>query len=225
MRDLLAELMDSARARAGYADARFVRSRVERLSTRNGPAGPARLARERGDRDPGARARRVGLRSGARHGPRRRRGGAGPRARRRARRSRPCRTRRRSRPSRRPRGEWSSRFERDPFEVPLEEKLARARGGRRRAPHRAGRQPHPRPLLRVPDRDRVRQHRGRAVRAARDRVRRRDLGGGRRPRREPGPLVPGLARRPRGAGGLRALPRARAARARPRGWPPRRWRS
>src|SRR5919199_2699621 len=28
--------MDSARARAGYADARFVRSRVERLSTRNG---------------------------------------------------------------------------------------------------------------------------------------------------------------------------------------------
>src|SRR4029453_7443559 len=28
--------MDSARARAGYADARFVRSRIERLSTRNG---------------------------------------------------------------------------------------------------------------------------------------------------------------------------------------------
>src|SRR5215208_2641918 len=28
--------MDSAGARAGYADARFVRSRVERLSTRNG---------------------------------------------------------------------------------------------------------------------------------------------------------------------------------------------
>ena len=36
MRDLLADLIDSARARAGYADARFVRSRVERLSTRNG---------------------------------------------------------------------------------------------------------------------------------------------------------------------------------------------
>ena len=36
MRDLLSELMDTARARAGYADARFVRSRVERLSTRNG---------------------------------------------------------------------------------------------------------------------------------------------------------------------------------------------
>ena len=36
MRDLLTDLMDSAQARAGYADARFVRSRVERLSTRNG---------------------------------------------------------------------------------------------------------------------------------------------------------------------------------------------
>ena len=36
MQDLLADLIDSARARAGYADARFVRSRVERLSTRNG---------------------------------------------------------------------------------------------------------------------------------------------------------------------------------------------
>jgi TldD protein len=36
VRDLLANLIDSARARAGYADARFVRSRVERLSTRNG---------------------------------------------------------------------------------------------------------------------------------------------------------------------------------------------
>ncbi len=36
MRDLLADLIDSAQARAGYADARFVRSRAERLSTRNG---------------------------------------------------------------------------------------------------------------------------------------------------------------------------------------------
>jgi TldD protein len=36
VRDLLADLIDSAQARAGYADARFVRSRVERLSTRNG---------------------------------------------------------------------------------------------------------------------------------------------------------------------------------------------
>lgn len=36
MRDLLTDLVDSAGARAGYADARFVRSRAERLSTRNG---------------------------------------------------------------------------------------------------------------------------------------------------------------------------------------------
>ncbi len=36
MRDLLRNLMDAAAARADYADARFVASRVERLSTRNG---------------------------------------------------------------------------------------------------------------------------------------------------------------------------------------------
>jgi TldD protein len=36
VRDLLADLIDSAQARAGYADARFGRSRSERLSTRNG---------------------------------------------------------------------------------------------------------------------------------------------------------------------------------------------
>ena len=36
MKDLLAELIDSAQPRASYADARFVHSCVERLSTRNG---------------------------------------------------------------------------------------------------------------------------------------------------------------------------------------------
>ncbi|MBD0282610.1 MAG: TldD/PmbA family protein, partial [Thermoleophilaceae bacterium] len=36
MRDLLSDLMDSAARRAEYADARFVRTRAERLSTRNG---------------------------------------------------------------------------------------------------------------------------------------------------------------------------------------------
>ncbi len=36
MRDLLRDLMDSAAARADYADARFVSTRRERLSTRNG---------------------------------------------------------------------------------------------------------------------------------------------------------------------------------------------
>ncbi|MGH2805180.1 MAG: PmbA/TldA family metallopeptidase, partial [Thermoleophilaceae bacterium] len=36
MRDLLEDLMDAAARRADYADARFVRTRSERLSTRNG---------------------------------------------------------------------------------------------------------------------------------------------------------------------------------------------
>ena len=36
MRDLLKDLMDSARSRAEYADARYVRTRSERLATRNG---------------------------------------------------------------------------------------------------------------------------------------------------------------------------------------------
>ena len=36
MRDLLKDLMDSARSRAEYADARWVRTRSERLATRNG---------------------------------------------------------------------------------------------------------------------------------------------------------------------------------------------
>jgi len=36
VRDLLEDLMDTAAGRAEYADARFVRTRIERLSTRNG---------------------------------------------------------------------------------------------------------------------------------------------------------------------------------------------
>ena len=42
------------------------------------------------------------------------------------------------------------------------------------------------------------EHRGRALRAERDRVRRRHRGRGRRGRRQPDPLLPRLARRPRG---------------------------
>ena len=124
MRGLLTELMDSARARAGYADARFVRSRVERLSTRNGRLDQLDSRESEGI---GIRVRvrgRVGLRGGARHRPRRRRGGAGARARRRrgaaggaGRRA----ARRRSRP---PAASGRAGFERDPFEVPLEEKLS-----------------------------------------------------------------------------------------------------
>src|SRR5215210_7984459 len=115
--------MDSARARAGYADARFVRSRVERLSTRNGrldqldsheTEGIGVRVRARGawgfaavhgtgraDAE-AALARALAIAEAQPAVP-----DAAPLA-----------------PEPPARGEWSSRFERDPFEVPLEEKLA-----------------------------------------------------------------------------------------------------
>jgi TldD protein len=123
VRDLLTELMDSARGRAGYADARFVRSRVERLSTRNGrldqldsheSEGIGIRVRVRGawgfaavrgtDRAAAeaALARALAIAEAQPAVP-----DAAPLA-----------------PEPPARGEWSSSFERDPFEVPLEEKLA-----------------------------------------------------------------------------------------------------
>jgi len=123
VRDLLANLIDSARARAGYADARFVRSRVERLSTRNGRLDQlgsqeregigvrvrvngvwgfaAVRGTDRGDAEAAlARALAIAEAQPAV-------GDAAPLA-----------------PEPPARGEWASGFERDPFEVPLEEKLA-----------------------------------------------------------------------------------------------------
>jgi TldD protein len=123
VRDLLADLIDSARARAGYADARFVRSRVERLSTRNGrldqldsheSEGIGVRVRVRGawgfaavrgtDRADAetALARALAIAEAQPAVP-----DAAPLA-----------------PEPAARGEWSSQFGRDPFEVPLEEKLA-----------------------------------------------------------------------------------------------------
>ena len=123
MRGLLTELMDSARARAGYADARFVRSRVERLSTRNGrldqldsreSEGIGIRVRVRGawgfaavrgtDRAAAeaALARALAVAEAQPAVPDAAPLAAEPPA----------------------RGEWSSGFERDPFEVPLEEKLS-----------------------------------------------------------------------------------------------------
>ncbi|HYN92122.1 MAG TPA: TldD/PmbA family protein [Thermoleophilaceae bacterium] len=123
MRDLLLELMDSAQARAGYADARFVRSRTERLSTRNG-----RLDQLDSDESEGIGVRvRVGGAWGfaAVRGTERRDAeaalkralaiaeaqpavpDAGPLA-----------------PEPPAQGEWANPVARDPFEVPLEEKLA-----------------------------------------------------------------------------------------------------
>ena len=122
MRDLLTDLIDSARARAGYADARFVRSRVEQLSTRNG-----RLDRLDREESEGIGVR---VRVGGAWGFAATRGtdraaaedaleralliaeaqpavpGAAPLA-----------------PEPAAHGEWATAAQRDPFEVPLEEKL------------------------------------------------------------------------------------------------------
>ncbi len=123
MRDLLAELIDSAQARAGYADARFVHSRVERLTTRNGRldqldsddsegigirvrvGGSWGFAAVRGTdrRDAeSALARAIAIAEAQPKVP-----DAAPLA-----------------PEPPARGEWATGFGRDPFEVPLEEKLS-----------------------------------------------------------------------------------------------------
>jgi TldD protein len=123
VQDLLVELMDSAQARAGYADARFVHSRVERLSTRNGRLdqldsddsegigirvrvrGAWGFAATRGTdrRDAeAALARALAIAEAQPAVP-----DAAPLA-----------------PEPPARGEWAGDFGRDPFAVPLEEKLA-----------------------------------------------------------------------------------------------------
>jgi TldD protein len=122
VRGLLLELIDSARARAGYADARFVRCRVERLSTRNGRldqldlhesegigvrvrvGGAWGFAAVRGTERADAEAaltRALAIAEAQPAVP-----DAAPLA-----------------PEPAASGEWSSSFERDPFEVPLEDKL------------------------------------------------------------------------------------------------------
>src|SRR5215208_1077191 len=115
--------MDSAGARAGYADARFVRSRVEQLSTRNGRLDQldshesegigirvrvggawgfaAVRGTERADAE-AALARALAIAEAQPRVP-----DPVPLA-----------------PEPPARGEWTSAFGRDPFEVPLEEKLA-----------------------------------------------------------------------------------------------------
>ena len=123
MRDLLEDLIDAARARAGYADARFVRSRIERLSTRNG-----RLDQLDSDESEGIGIRvRVGGAWGfaAVRGTERRDAEAA------LGRALAIAEAQPAVPDAAPlapepvaRGEWTSDFGRDPFEVPLEEKLA-----------------------------------------------------------------------------------------------------
>src|SRR5918995_40012 len=115
--------MDSARARAGYADARFVRSRVERLSTRNGRLDQLDSHESDGI---GVRVRVNGAWGfAAVRGTGRaeaeaalRRALAIAEAQPRVTDAAPLT------PEPPAQGEWSSALERDPFEVPLEEKLA-----------------------------------------------------------------------------------------------------
>jgi TldD protein len=123
VRDLLADLIDSARARAGYADARFVRSRVERLSTRNGRLDQLDSHESEGI---GVRVRMNGAWGFAAV-----RGSGRAEAEAALRRALAIAEAQPRVPDAAPlapeppaQGEWSSSLERDPFEVPLEEKLA-----------------------------------------------------------------------------------------------------
>jgi TldD protein len=123
VRDLLADLIDSARARAGYADARFVRSRVERLSTRNGMLDQLDSGESEGI---GVRVRVRGAWGFAAV-----RGTERGDAQRALERALAIAEAQPTVPDAAPlapepaaRGEWASAFGRDPFEVPVEDKLA-----------------------------------------------------------------------------------------------------
>src|SRR4051794_2983913 len=115
--------MDSAQARAGYADARFVRSRVERLSTRNG-----QLDKLDSDESEGIGVRvRVGGSWGFAASRGTRRADAEEALRRAlaiAEAQPPVAEAAPLAPEPPARGEWASPVERDPFAVPVEDKLA-----------------------------------------------------------------------------------------------------
>jgi TldD protein len=122
VRDLLEDLIDSAKARAGYADARLVRSRVERLSTRNG-----RLDQLDSDDSEGIGIR---VRVGGTWGFAATRGTDRRDAENALGRALAIAEAQPSVPDAAPltpeppaRGEWANPVERDPFEVPVEEKL------------------------------------------------------------------------------------------------------
>src|SRR5437764_374773 len=122
MRDLLADLMDSAAAHADYADARHVRSRSESVATRNGELDEI----ERGD----AEGLGVRVRVGGAWGfaaTRELTRAAAEAALRRAldvARAQPAAAAEAFAPEEPARGSWRSPMERDLFEVPLEDKAA-----------------------------------------------------------------------------------------------------
>ena len=123
MRGLLTDLIDSAGARAGYADARFVRSRVERLSTRNGELDQLGSHESEGI---GVRVRVGGAWGFAavRGTDRRDAEAALDRALAIAEAQPAVPDPAPLAPEPPARGEWANAVERDPFEVPVEEKLA-----------------------------------------------------------------------------------------------------
>jgi TldD protein len=122
VRDVLENLMDSAGRRAHYADARFVRTRSERLSTRNGALDQLDSHESEGI---GVRVRLGGawgfaaVRGADRRGADEALGRALAVAE-----SQPAAGGAELAPEPPARGRWESPAERDPFEVPLEDKLA-----------------------------------------------------------------------------------------------------
>jgi TldD protein len=120
--DLLENLMDSAAGRAEYADARFVRTQAERLSTRNGALDQLDSHESEGI---GVRVRLAGTWgfAGVRGGDRRDADEALERALAVAE-AQPAAGGAELAPEPPARGYWESPMQRDPFEVPLEDKLA-----------------------------------------------------------------------------------------------------
>jgi TldD protein len=122
VRDLLQDLMDSASRRSEYADARFVRTRVERLSTRNGALDELHSSEAEGIG--------VRVRVGGAWGFAAVRGTAKAVAEDALERAlavaaaQPSTTGAPLAPEPPARGRYESPLERDPFEVPLEDKLA-----------------------------------------------------------------------------------------------------
>jgi TldD protein len=122
MKDLLQDLMDSAARRADYADARFVRTRGEKLSTRNGTLDQLDSHESEGI---GVRVRVGGAWgfAAARGADRRDAEGALERALDVAA-AQPAASGTALAPEPPARGQWENPVERDPFMVPLEDKLA-----------------------------------------------------------------------------------------------------
>ena len=141
MRDLLVELMNTAARHADYADARFVRMRNERLSTRNGAPDQLMLEESEGI---GVRVRVGGAWGFAAARGCERRDAEAALARALAL-AQAADRRRSAYPEPPERGVWESPLERNPFEVSLEDKLS-VLAAADRAPGPAGREARHRTL-------------------------------------------------------------------------------